>query len=77
MRMTPETFNFIHNEVDALYQKRWSGQGEIPLCSKKSLAITIWYLSNKSSYREIAELFGISRGFPITIYYMAINSRNN
>ena len=51
MRMTTETFNFIQNEVIAM--------SEFLPVRKKCLAITIWYLSNKSTCREISELFGI------------------
>ena len=58
VRMTKETFKFVKRVVDEFWVENYPG-GNLPITSSTALLIALWYLGNKSTYREIAEQFGV------------------
>ena len=57
--MKKGTFTVLLDLVRERYNPTYVG-GEYPISPKLCLQLGLWYLGNKSTYREIAELFGIS-----------------
>ena len=62
--MTHNTFDFILNEVKEQYNPIPSSHGGFDtLETKYMLILTIWYLANQCTYREIEETFGVAKSF--------------
>ena len=60
--MTKETFQYIKEKVDIYYKESTKSRHNSLSCSEV-LVLTISYLANQSSYRELANSFGLSKGF--------------
>ena len=65
LRVTKETFNKLLQVVQERTSHIHHG-GHPPVSSKVRLEIGLWYLGNKATYREIAELFGVSESCAFT-----------
>ena len=61
LRMTKETFNFIKDAVKFHHQKSTKSCHD-PLTCSEALILTISYLANQSTYRELANTYGLSKG---------------
>lgn len=61
LRLTRETFAKLVTTLNEEHQARYPG-GFLPLTNEECLMVTLWYLGNKCSYREISEQFGYSEG---------------
>lgn len=57
--MTKDPFQLILGIVEETYQPI-SNRGIVPVSSQECVQMGLWYLGNKATYREIAELFGLS-----------------
>lgn len=57
--MTKATFQQLLSVVEEHY-KPISDRGTLPVSSKECVQMGLWFLGNKATYREMAELFGIS-----------------
>jgi len=65
MRVTKKTFHFLIDEMSKTARFSSTPQlhaGQPRISSATALAVTLWYLGNLSSQREIAERFHISQG---------------
>lgn len=59
VRLRKETFYFLLNRFKIKYDPQHL-RGREPVPPKTCLFLTLWYLGNKATYREIAELLGFS-----------------
>ena len=61
-RINKSTFDIVADRVvPVLLAKRTENAGPIAVSPKKKLLVFLWYVSNTSSMREIANLFGLSK----------------
>lgn len=61
MRVTKKTFRFLLDIFKNYYNPEHLG-GREPVPTDTLLLLTLWYLGNQTTYREISELFGLSEG---------------
>lgn len=59
VRVTKKTFTDLVGIVETEHQPRYPGGFE-PLTNEECVMVSLWCLGTKTSYREIAELFGFS-----------------
>ncbi|KAK4318809.1 hypothetical protein Pmani_010232 [Petrolisthes manimaculis] len=57
LRVTKKTFNFLLQIFKDTYDPHFH-DGRDPIPTKTLLMLTVWYLWNQQTYREIGELFG-------------------
>jgi len=65
MRVTKKTFNFLIEQMEKTERfcpTQQPSAGQAPTSAVTALSVTLWYLGNLSSQREIAERFDISQG---------------
>ena len=61
-RINKSTFDIVADRVvPVLLAKRTENTGPIAVPPQKKLLVFLWYVSNTSSMREIANLFGLSK----------------
>ncbi|KAK3888130.1 hypothetical protein Pcinc_007775 [Petrolisthes cinctipes] len=60
LRVTKDTFQLLLGIVDESY-KPICDRGTPLVSSKECVQLGLWYLGNKATYREIDELFGLSK----------------
>lgn len=61
LRVTKKTFRFLLDIFKKYYNPVHLG-GREPVPTDTLLLLTLWYLGNQTTYREISELFGLSEG---------------
>ncbi|XP_021370047.1 putative nuclease HARBI1 [Mizuhopecten yessoensis] len=60
-RMTRRSFNLLTNLIYATDKvSTYHDQGREPIQLEKQVLVTVWYLANKDSHREIADRFNIT-----------------
>ncbi|XP_045118684.1 protein ALP1-like isoform X1 [Portunus trituberculatus] len=71
LRVTKDTFQQILTIVENY--KPISDKGTPPVSAKECLQMGLWFLGNKATYREMAELFGLSESTVFSSVQLFIN----
>ena len=69
LRLSKPTFQYLLNIIEDNYAKE-SGKA---IEAKFALMLSLWYLANKCSFRELAEIFGLSKGSAHNVVIHIIN----